>query len=130
MDLLGALFSPICSATGVTNGESGFCGKLAASSLIFGNLISFQILAEGRSFREDGHPKCDCDVNTQWPSERTELVITSLLLGSYFLGQAFLTAKNENSKFRRSAFFVAIVAVFLRTNLISLMVRFYCKILY
>ena len=92
MDLLGALFSPICSATGVKNGERGFCGKLAASSLIFGNLISFQILAEGRSFREDGHPKCDCDANTQWPSERTELVITSLLLGSYFLGQALASA--------------------------------------
>ena len=125
MDLLGWIFSPICSATAIKNEETEFCGKLAASSLIFGNLISFQILAEGRSFREDGHPKCDCDAKTQWPSEQTELIITSLLLGSYFIGQAFVTKKHENRKERRSAFFMAITAVFLRTNLISLMVR-YC----
>ncbi|CAG5100316.1 Oidioi.mRNA.OKI2018_I69.XSR.g16946.t1.cds [Oikopleura dioica] len=111
----------MCVASGVPDDEAAFCGKLTGSNLFFGNFVSFQFLAEGKSHREDGRPKCDCEGRVHWATEKSELIITSLLLGSYFIGKVFQTKRTKKDyRQTKCAFWIAIVGVYMRTNIISL----------
>ena len=78
---LSYIFYPFVFLMGVEGDEVLVSADLVGQKTIFNEFIAFTNLGNMIDNREAGLPKCDCDGNIQWLSERSETLVTYALCG-------------------------------------------------
>ena len=78
---LSYIFYPFVFLMGVESDEVLVSADLVGQKTIFNEFIAFTNLGNMIDNREAGLPKCDCDGNIQWLSERSETLVTYALCG-------------------------------------------------
>ena len=97
---------------------------LIGQKTFFTEFVAYQTLGDMIGYREQGYPRCDCNGNIQWLSERSEILTTYALSGfsnipsmAIMLGGLGGLAPAHQSKFSK------LVVRALAGGLISCMVR-------
>jgi len=84
--LLAYVFYPFVYLMGIPQDEVLASAELVGQKTFFNEFIAFTSLGDMIEHRKDGFPRCDCDDNVKWLSERGETLIVYALCGFSNLG--------------------------------------------
>ena len=136
--LVGYLFYPFVIVLGIPKSEVLIAASLVGQKTFFTEFIAYQSLSNMISHRVDGMPRCDCDGNVKWVSERTESIMTYALCGfsnlpttGIMLGTMIGLAPKRQKTFIKLLFLSligGIIACMIRACIASILVNTLIKI--